>query len=123
MIFAICVSFSDIYLQPSWSTYIQVMTFEQAETCPFNPFDLTKVTQCTLLFTLLFIKRSLSLLLSPSVIQPSYRYLYSIVFGPVLAGHLFITATDTPLMVPTLDTRFHCAGAVYQTLCLQKTVA
>lgn len=28
---------------PSWSFHIQVMTFEQAKTCPFNPFDLTKV--------------------------------------------------------------------------------
>jgi len=28
---------------PSWSFSVQVMTFEQAESCPFNPFDLTKV--------------------------------------------------------------------------------
>ncbi|XP_023141577.1 catalase [Amphiprion ocellaris] len=28
---------------PSWTFYIQVMTFEQAERYPFNPFDLTKV--------------------------------------------------------------------------------
>lgn len=28
---------------PSWSMYIQVMTFEQAEKWQFNPFDLTKV--------------------------------------------------------------------------------
>nr|XP_008509599.1 PREDICTED: catalase [Equus przewalskii] len=28
---------------PSWTLYIQVMTFDQAETFPFNPFDLTKV--------------------------------------------------------------------------------
>ncbi|XP_034031889.1 catalase isoform X2 [Thalassophryne amazonica] len=28
---------------PSWTFYIQVMTFEQAEKFPFNPFDLTKV--------------------------------------------------------------------------------
>jgi catalase len=28
---------------PSWTLYIQVMTFEQAEIFPFNPFDLTKV--------------------------------------------------------------------------------
>jgi len=28
---------------PSWSFYIQVMTFEQAEKVPFNPFDLTKI--------------------------------------------------------------------------------
>jgi catalase len=28
---------------PSWTFYIQVMTFEQAEKCPFNPFDMTKV--------------------------------------------------------------------------------
>jgi len=27
---------------PSWTLYLQVMTFEQAEKCPFNPFDLTK---------------------------------------------------------------------------------
>ena len=29
---------------PSWTLYVQVMTFQQAETCAFNPFDLTKVT-------------------------------------------------------------------------------
>lgn len=29
---------------PSWSFYIQVMTFEEAERFPFNPFDLTKVS-------------------------------------------------------------------------------
>ncbi|KYB28799.1 Catalase-like Protein [Tribolium castaneum] len=28
---------------PSWTTYIQVMTMEQAAACKFNPFDLTKV--------------------------------------------------------------------------------
>ena len=28
---------------PSWTLKIQVMTDEQAENCPFNPFDLTKV--------------------------------------------------------------------------------
>ncbi|KAG8438326.1 hypothetical protein GDO86_008854, partial [Hymenochirus boettgeri] len=28
---------------PSWTMYIQVMTFEEAENCPFNPFDLTKI--------------------------------------------------------------------------------
>ncbi|XP_075694121.1 catalase-like [Rhinoderma darwinii] len=28
---------------PSWTMYIQVMTFPQAEACTFNPFDLTKV--------------------------------------------------------------------------------
>ena len=28
---------------PSWTMYIQVMTFEQAESWTFNPFDLTKV--------------------------------------------------------------------------------
>lgn len=28
---------------PSWSFYIQVMTFEEAEKFPFNPFDVTKV--------------------------------------------------------------------------------
>ncbi|CAD7687248.1 unnamed protein product [Nyctereutes procyonoides] len=28
---------------PSWTFYIQVMTFSQAETFPFNPFDLTKI--------------------------------------------------------------------------------
>ncbi|XP_059874667.1 catalase isoform X2 [Delphinus delphis] len=27
---------------PSWTFYIQVMTFKQAETFPFNPFDITK---------------------------------------------------------------------------------
>ena len=30
--------------QPSWTMYIQVMTFEQAEKSRWNPFDLTKVT-------------------------------------------------------------------------------
>ncbi|XP_010780046.1 catalase-like [Notothenia coriiceps] len=28
---------------PSWTFFIQIMTFEQAETFQFNPFDLTKV--------------------------------------------------------------------------------
>ncbi|XP_030056646.1 catalase [Microcaecilia unicolor] len=28
---------------PSWTFYIQVMTFEQAKKFPFNPFDLTKI--------------------------------------------------------------------------------
>lgn len=28
---------------PSWTTYIQVMTFEEAEKFRWNPFDLTKV--------------------------------------------------------------------------------
>jgi catalase len=28
---------------PSWTLYIQVMTFAEAETAPFNPFDVTKV--------------------------------------------------------------------------------
>uniref|UniRef100_A0A8D1UZ72 Catalase n=1 Tax=Sus scrofa TaxID=9823 RepID=A0A8D1UZ72_PIG len=28
---------------PSWTFYIQVMTFQEAEAFPFNPFDLTKV--------------------------------------------------------------------------------
>lgn len=28
---------------PSWTFYIQVMTFKEAETFPFNPFDLTKI--------------------------------------------------------------------------------
>lgn len=32
---------------PSWSFYIQVMTFEQAEKFQFNPFDLTKVPEDT----------------------------------------------------------------------------
>lgn len=29
---------------PSWTFYIQVMTFEQAESWRWNPFDLTKVS-------------------------------------------------------------------------------
>ena len=28
---------------PSWTAYIQVMTFDQAEQWTFNPFDVTKV--------------------------------------------------------------------------------
>lgn len=28
---------------PSWTLYIQIMTYEQAEKFPWNPFDLTKV--------------------------------------------------------------------------------
>jgi catalase len=28
---------------PSWTMYVQVMTFHEAERAPFNPFDLTKV--------------------------------------------------------------------------------
>lgn len=30
---------------PSWSLYIQVMTYEEAERFRWNPFDLTKVFQ------------------------------------------------------------------------------
>ena len=30
---------------PSWSMFIQVMTFDEAEKFKFNPFDLTKVSQ------------------------------------------------------------------------------
>ena len=37
-----------IHTQPSWTMYIQVMTFEQAEKWNFNPFDLTKVLLCDL---------------------------------------------------------------------------
>ena len=33
---------------PSWSMFIQVMTFDEAENWKFNPFDLTKVC-CDLL--------------------------------------------------------------------------
>ena len=33
-------------LKPSWTLYIQVMTFEQAEKFRWNPFDLTKVLTC-----------------------------------------------------------------------------
>ena len=29
---------------PTWTFYVQIMTFEEAENCSFNPFDLTKVT-------------------------------------------------------------------------------
>jgi catalase len=28
---------------PSWTMYVQVMTYEQAQNSPFNPFDLTKI--------------------------------------------------------------------------------
>ena len=28
---------------PTWTMFLQVMTFEEAEMCEFNPFDLTKV--------------------------------------------------------------------------------
>ena len=28
---------------PSWTVYLQVMTYAEAASCPFNPFDLTKV--------------------------------------------------------------------------------
>jgi len=31
---------------PSWTFYIQVMTFEEAERFRWNPFDLTKVRLC-----------------------------------------------------------------------------
>lgn len=43
---------------PSWTFYIQVMTFKEAETFPFNPFDLTKVSQqelCRFISVFLFI--------------------------------------------------------------------
>lgn len=28
---------------PSWTLYVQIMTYEQAQTCSFHPFDLTKI--------------------------------------------------------------------------------
>jgi catalase len=28
---------------PSWTLYMQIMPFDEARTCRFNPFDLTKV--------------------------------------------------------------------------------
>lgn len=28
---------------PAWRVHVQVMTFEEAEAAPFNPFDVTKV--------------------------------------------------------------------------------
>lgn len=37
---------------PSWTFYIQVMTFEQAEKWKWNPFDLTKVSTFLLLHKL-----------------------------------------------------------------------
>jgi Catalase len=33
---------------PSWTFYIQVMTFEEAKTYRWNPFDVTKVRRGTL---------------------------------------------------------------------------
>ena len=30
---------------PYWTLYVQVMTYEQARTWEFNPFDLTKVSE------------------------------------------------------------------------------
>ena len=35
---------------PTWSFYIQVMTFEEAEHFRWNPFDLTKVFNYLILF-------------------------------------------------------------------------
>lgn len=32
---------------PSWTFYIQVMKFSEAEAFPFNPFDVTKVSPLT----------------------------------------------------------------------------
>ena len=29
---------------PSWTLYVQIMTYDQARKWEFNPFDLTKVT-------------------------------------------------------------------------------
>ena len=37
--------------QPSWTMYIQVMTYEQAKTHKFNPFDVTKVTTNKCVYT------------------------------------------------------------------------
>ena len=28
---------------PKYTMYLQVMSYDQARTCPFNPFDLTKI--------------------------------------------------------------------------------
>ncbi|NXU64425.1 CATA Catalase, partial [Horornis vulcanius] len=47
---------------PSWSFYIQVMTFEEAEKFPFNPFDLTKV--CLILLGIFNFRSFLSLVLN-----------------------------------------------------------
>lgn len=42
-----CIDVKILFLmfvdQPSWTMYIQVMTFEEAEKFRWNPFDLTKV--------------------------------------------------------------------------------
>uniref|UniRef100_A0A8C5D2Z3 Catalase n=1 Tax=Gouania willdenowi TaxID=441366 RepID=A0A8C5D2Z3_GOUWI len=46
---------------PSWTFYIQVMTFEEAEKFQFNPFDLTKV--CSFIYTVYDILRCISYLL------------------------------------------------------------
>ena len=48
---------------PTWTMFIQVMTFEEAENWEFNPFDLTKVSsefniffgKCHFYFTELFV--------------------------------------------------------------------
>ena len=41
-----------VILQPSWTMYIQIMTFKEAENFRWNPFDLTKVMH-TAMFTAL----------------------------------------------------------------------
>ena len=42
---------------PSWTLYVQVMTFDQAENANFNPFDVTKVY--TIYYTLFTIHYTL----------------------------------------------------------------
>ena len=46
MYMCVCTLYMNWYVllaQPSWTFFIQVMTYEQAKAFPFNPFDLTKV--------------------------------------------------------------------------------
>ncbi len=35
---------------PTWTMYVQVMSLEEAKTYKYNPFDLTKVKICILIF-------------------------------------------------------------------------
>ena len=60
---------------PSWTLYFQVMTEEQAETCTFNPFDVTKVVFCAIL------------------------YLFLIFLGFALICHLHITNRCGPILL------------------------
>jgi len=99
---------------PSWTVYVQIMTFQQAASCSFNPFDVTKVWPHTL-FPLLEVGRMI-LNRNP---ENYFAEIEQIAFAPshmppgiepspdkMLQGRLFSYA----------DTHRHRLGVNYQSL-------